>query len=138
MGGDGDLRMGKVMDLVQTRTSTANDMAGNGVWNGEGSSDAGLVHGGDMVDCLLGAACRRRRSAGVPATTGRVGPRSSRGAGGRRGSWGSGGNLPTKEAGGERRVLREELTKVGAHGDQLLASEGGRVRRHRREGQGRK
>src|SRR6266481_3155136 len=65
---DGDLCVGKVMDLVQTCTSMANDMAGNSVWNGKGRSDAGLIHRGNGVDCLLGAMCRRRCSAGVPAT----------------------------------------------------------------------
>ncbi len=38
---DGDLCMGKVMDLAQTHTSMANDVAGNGIQNGEGRSDAG-------------------------------------------------------------------------------------------------
>ena len=75
MRGDSDLHMGKVMDLVQTRTSTANDVAGNGIWNGEGHSDAGLVHRGNGVDCLLGATCRHQHSVGVPAMMRRVGLR---------------------------------------------------------------
>ncbi len=75
VGRDGDLCMGKVVDLAQTHTSMANDVAGDGVWNSEGCSDAGLVHGGNGVDCLLGVTCRHWHSAGVPATMRRVGPR---------------------------------------------------------------
>lgn len=124
------------MDLAQTRTSTTNDVAGDGVRNGEGGSDAGLIHGGDGVDSLLGATCRRRRSAGVPATTRRVGRRISRATWCRSRSWGRRRNQP--KAGGERRVLRKDLAEVCSNGDQLLASERGRVRRHGREGQSRK
>ncbi len=69
--------MGKVMDLVQTHTSMANDMAGNGVQNGESRSDAGLIHGGEGVDCLLGVMCRHWHSVRVPAMMRRVGPRIS-------------------------------------------------------------
>ena len=65
MRGDGNLHMGKVMDLAQTCTSTANDVASNGIWNSKSRSDVGLVHGGDMVDCLLGVACRCQHSVGV-------------------------------------------------------------------------
>ncbi len=54
---DGDLCMGKVMDLAQTHTSMANDVAGDSIWNGESCSDVGLIHRGDMIDCLLGVAC---------------------------------------------------------------------------------
>ncbi len=75
VGRDSNLHMGKVMDLVQTHTSMANDMAGDGVQNGEDHSDAGLVHGGNGVDCLLGVTCRCQHSAGVPATMRRVGLR---------------------------------------------------------------
>ena len=54
------------MDLAQTHTSTANDVAGDGIQNGKGCSDAGLVHRGDGVDCLLGVMCRCWCSVGVP------------------------------------------------------------------------
>ncbi len=49
-----DLCVGEVMDLAPTHTSTANDMASDSIWNSRGSSDAGLIHRGDGVDCLLG------------------------------------------------------------------------------------
>ena len=64
------------MDLAQTHTSMANDMASDGIWNGKSHGDAWLVHRGDMVDCLLGAVCRCWCSAGVPAMMKRVGLRS--------------------------------------------------------------
>src|SRR5260221_14568706 len=67
MRGDGNLHMGKVMDLAQTCTSTANDVASNGIWNSKSRSDVGLVHGGDGVDCLLGVMCRHQHSVRVPA-----------------------------------------------------------------------
>ncbi len=104
MGRDGDLCMGKVMDLVQTHTSTANDMAGNGIRNGKGRSDVGLIHGGDGVDCLLGVTCRCRHSVGVPATTRRVGLRIAQEARGGCGSWGR-GREPCQEVGSKCRIL---------------------------------
>src|SRR5258708_3221579 len=75
--GDSDLCMGKVVDLVQTCTSMANDVAGDSVQNGESHSDAGLIHGGDGVDCLLGVTCRHRHSVGGPVMMRRIGLRSS-------------------------------------------------------------
>ncbi len=69
------------MDLAQTHTSMANDVAGDGVQNGESHSDVGLIHRGDMINCLLGVACRCWHSAGVPAMMRRVDPRSSWGPG---------------------------------------------------------
>src|SRR5260221_8733405 len=122
--------MGEVVDLVQTHTSMANDMASNGIWKSESCSDAGLIHGGDIVDCLLGAACRHWCSAVVPVTM-----RSSQGARGSRGSWGSGGNRPTEEAGSECRIILEGLTKVLTNQDKLLTRKGGQVCQHSREGQ---
>src|SRR5258708_37392829 len=53
VGRDGNLCMGKGMDLAQTHTSMANDVAGDGIRNGEGCRDAVLSHGGDGVDCRL-------------------------------------------------------------------------------------
>ena len=99
------------MDLAQTHTSTANGMAGDSVQNSESHSDVQLIHGGDMVDCLLGAACRHWHSAGVPAMMKRVGPRSCQGARGSCRSWGSGGSQPTKEAGSECRISLEGLLR---------------------------
>src|SRR5258708_37907238 len=111
MGRDGNLHMGKVMDLAQTRTSTANDMASNSIRNGEDCSDAGLIHGGDGVDCLLGATCRHRCRAGVPVTTRRGGSRVARGGGGGCGCWGS-GRQPCQEVGRECGVLGDWPTAV--------------------------
>src|SRR5258708_38265463 len=102
--------MGKVMDLVQTHTSMANDMAGDGVWNGKGRGNAGLVHGGNGVDCLLGATCRHQCSAGVPVTMRRVGPRIAGEARGCRRSWGR-GRESGAEVRSEHRVLADEVTK---------------------------
>src|SRR5258707_14249371 len=104
MRGDGDLCMGKVVDLVQTHTSTANDIASDGILNGESHSDAGLVHGGDEVDCLLGEMCRCQHSARIPVMTRRVGLRISQGTRGWCSPWGSGGSLPHKK-GNECRVV---------------------------------
>src|SRR5260221_14376517 len=75
VGRDGNLGMGKVVDLVQTHTSMANDVASDSVRNREGRGDAGLIHRGDGVDCLVGVTCRCWCSAGVPAMMRRVGPR---------------------------------------------------------------
>src|SRR5258708_13911427 len=100
--------MGKVMDLAQTCTSMANDMAGDGVQNGESCSDAQLVHRGNGVDCLLGAACRCQCSAGVPAMMRRVGPRSCQRARGSRRSWGGRGSPPYAK-GEQGRALTEAL-----------------------------
>ncbi len=54
VGKDSNLHMGKVVDLAQTHTSMANDVASDSVRNSEGRGDAGLIHRGDGVDCLLG------------------------------------------------------------------------------------
>ncbi len=124
------------MDLVQTHTSMANDMAGDGVQNGEDHSDAGLVHGGNGVDCLLGVMCRHWHSVGVPATTRRVGLRIARGARGGRRSWGR-GREPCQEVGSECRVLANELTKVLPNHGELFTRKGGLACRHHREGQSR-
>ena len=109
MGGDSNLHMGKVMDLAQTHTSTANDVTGDGVWNGEGCSDVGLIHRGNGVDCLLGVTCRCWHSAGVPAMMRRVGPRIAQGARGGRRSWGR-RRERGQEVGSECRVLVDLLT----------------------------
>src|SRR5258708_3159228 len=101
--------MGKVMDLAQTHTSTANDVTGDSVWNGEGCSDVGLIHRGNGVDCLLGVTCRHRHSAGVPAMMRRVGPRIAQGARGGRRSWGR-RRERGQEVGSECRVLVDLLT----------------------------
>src|SRR5258708_16864268 len=114
--------MGKVMDLVQTHTSMANDVAGNGIQNSESRSDARLIHRGDGIDCLLGAACRCRHSAGVPAMTRRVGPRSCQRARGSRRSWGRRRSLPHEE-GDEHGVITDGLTEVLTDHDKLLVSE---------------
>src|SRR5258708_38375122 len=137
MGRDGNLCMGKVIDLAQTHTSMANDMASDGVWKSEGRSDAGLVHRGDGVDCLLGATCRHWHSAGVPAMMRRVGPRIARGARGGHGSWGR-GREPSQEVGSKHRVLADELTKVLPNLRELFARKGGLAHRHSREGQSRR
>src|SRR5258708_6535847 len=129
--------MGKVMDLAQTHTSMANDVASDSVWNSESCSDAWLVHRGNGIDCLLGAACRCQCSAGVPAMMRRVGPRSCRGARGSHRSWGRGGSPPHEE-GDKCRVVTNGLTKVLTDCDKLLTREGGLAHRHSREGQGRK
>src|SRR5260221_9143568 len=125
MGRDSNLHMGKVMDLAQTHTSTANDMASDGIRNGKGCSDAGLIHGGNGVDCLLGATCRHWHSAGVPAMTRRVGPRIAQGARGGRGSWGRGRGEPGQEVGSKHRVLVDELTKVMPDHRELFARKRG-------------
>ncbi len=125
------------MDLTQTHTSTANDVAGDGVRNGESHSDAWLIHGGNGVDCLLGAACRHQHSVGVPATMRRVGPRSCRRARGSHRSWGRRRSLPHKE-GDEHRVVMDGLTEVLTDRDKLLTSEWSPARRHSREGQSRR
>ena len=138
MRGDGNLCMGKVMDLVQTHTSTTNDVASNSVRNGESCSDAWLIHGGDGIDCLLGAMCRHQHSARVPAAMRRVGPRISQWARGHSRAWGSGGNCSTKEVGSKCRVIMEDLTEVLTNHNELLAGEGCWVCQHHREGQSRK
>ncbi len=137
MGRDGDLHVGKVMDLAQTHTSMANDMASNGIRNGEGCSDAGLVHRGNGVDCLLGAMCRHWHSVGVPAMTRRVGLRIAQGARGGCRSWGR-GREPGQEVGSEHRVLANELTEVLPNRGELFARKGGLACRHCREGQSRR
>ena len=124
------------MDLAQTCTSMANDMAGNGIQNGEGHSDVGLIHGGNGVDCLLGATCRCWHSVGVPATM-RVGLRIAQGARGGRGSWGR-GREPGQEVGGKHRVLSNELTEVLPNRRELFARKGGPAHRHCRERQSRR
>src|SRR5260221_12469398 len=101
--------MGKVVDLAQTHTSTANDVAGDGIQNGKGCSDAGLVHRGDGVDCLLGVMCRCWCSVGVPAMMRRVGLGMAGGARGGHGSWGRRGE-PGEEVGSDLRVLAGEQT----------------------------
>src|SRR5260221_801853 len=129
MGRDSNLHMGKVMDLAQTHTSTANDMASDGIRNGEGRSDAGLVHGGNGVDCLLGVTCRCQCSVGVPAMMMRVGPRIAQGARGGCGSWGR-GREPGQEVGSKHRVLANELTKVLPNCGELFTRKGGPAHRH--------
>src|SRR5258708_14948851 len=129
--------MGEIVDLVQTHTSMANDMAGNGIQNGESHSDAWLIHRGDGVDCLLGVACRHWHSVGVPVTMRRVGPRSCQGPRGSRRSWGRGGSLPHEE-GDEHRVITDGLTEVLTNRNKLLMREGSLAHRHSREGQSRR
>ena len=113
-------------------------MASNGVQNGKSHSDVGLIHRGDMVDCLLGVACRCWHSVGVPVTMRRVGLRSPQGARGSCRSWGSGGNHPTEEVGSKCRIIPEGLTEVLTNRDKLLMRKGGWVHQHSREGQGRR
>ena len=116
------------MDLVQTHTSMANDVASNGIQNGKSCSDVWLVHGGNMIDCLLGAVCRCQCSAGVPATMRRrVGLRICQGARGSRRSWDSRGSHPTEEAGSEYRISSEGLTEVLTNQEKLLMRKGGRA-----------
>ncbi len=137
MRGDGDLCMGKIMDLVQTCTSMANDVASDSFWNGKSHSDVGLVHRGNGVDCLLGAMCRHWCSARVPVMMRRVGPRISQGTRGWCSPWGSGGSLPHKK-GNECRVVMNGLTEVLTDCDKLLVRERGPAHRHCREGQSRR
>ncbi len=124
MRGDSDLHMGKVMDLAQTCTSMANDVAGDSVWNSKSHSDAGLIHGGDGVDCLLGVTCRHWHSARVPATMRRVGLRISQGTRGWCSPWGSGRSLPHKK-GDKCRVVMNGLTEILTDHNKLLMRERG-------------
>ena|SRR5258708_5186767 len=126
------------LGLAQTCTSMADDVASDSIWNSKSHSDAGLIHRGDMVNCLLGAACRCQCSVGVPVMTRRVGLRSSQGARGSHMSWGSRGNHPTKEVGSKYRIVLEGLTKVLTDQDELLVRKGCWVHQHSREGQSRK
>src|SRR5258708_37004430 len=99
-------------------------MASNGVQNGKSHSDVGLIHRGDMVDCLLGVACRCWHSVRVPVTMRRVGLRSPQGARGSCRSWGSGGNHPTEDKGSKGRINLEGLTKCMTSCDKLITMKG--------------